>query len=180
MAYWLDEEWHSWEEIDAVGTAAAGLYARCGSYIADRMTDGFIPTARARMYGTPEWIQRLVEVGLWTVEEGGYRDVRYLELNASKETIDKRKKDHAARQARYHSRQKRLMRQKGVRGASDDASSTHPPSPNPPSGGRAGARGALRPVPDWCGRCNKDTRMHVDDDDRSVRCPRCHPERRAS
>ncbi len=180
MAYWLDEEWHSWEEIDAVGTAAAGLYARCGSYIANRKTDGFIPSARARMYGTPEWIQRLVEVGLWTVEADGFSDTRYLELNATRETIDKRKKDAAERQARYHSRSKALTRQKRVRGTSDDASSPRPPSPNPPSGGRAGARGSLRPVPDWCGRCNKDTRTDVDDRDRTVPCPRCHPERRAS
>lgn len=88
MAYWLDEGWHQWPEIDAVGTGAAGLYSRCGSYIADRQTDGFIPTARARMYGTPEWIGRLVEVGLWAVEEHGFRDTRYFPLNKPKAEID--------------------------------------------------------------------------------------------
>jgi hypothetical protein len=88
MAYWLDEGWHDWPEIDAAGTAAAGLYARCGSYIADVQTDGFIPTARARMYGTPEWIQRLVEVGLWAVEEHGFRDTRYFPLNKPKAEIE--------------------------------------------------------------------------------------------
>lgn len=101
MAYWLDEGWHSWVEVDTVGTAAAGLYARCGSYIADSETDGFIPTARARMYGTPEWIGRLVEVGLWTVEEHGFRDTRYFPLNPTKEKIDERKRQAADRQQRY-------------------------------------------------------------------------------
>lgn len=88
MAYWLDEGWHGWPEIDEVGTAAAGLYSRCGSYIADRQTDGFIPSARARMYGTPEWIGRLVEVGLWAVEENGFRDTRYFPLNKAKAEIE--------------------------------------------------------------------------------------------
>lgn len=171
MAYWLDEAWHRWPEIAEVGTAAAGLYSRCGSYIADCETDGFIPSAVARMYGTPEWITRLVDVGLWTVEEKGFRDCRYLELNATKATKAKRNKDHAARQARYADRKTRQRRNSD---ASPDASATRLPIPSPSGKGRASAR-ALRPVPDWCGRCHADTRMDVDDNDRSVPCVRCHP-----
>jgi hypothetical protein len=88
MAYWLDEGWHRWPEIHRVGTAAAGLYSRCGSYIADTQTDGFIPTAVAQQYGTPEWIGRLVDAGLWVVEEYGFRDTRYFPLNKPKAQIE--------------------------------------------------------------------------------------------
>lgn len=170
MAYWLDEGWHGWPEIDAVGTAAAGLYSRCGSYIAHSQTDGFIPLARARMYGTPEWIGRLVEVGLWAVEEHGYRDTRYFPLNSTRAEIDKRKADAAERQRR--ARASRVSHNDVTR---DSRVSHSAPTP-PPKGGKGRA---LTAVPDWCGRCHRDTRMAADDLDRSVPCPTCHPRRTA-
>lgn len=173
MAYWLDEGWHQWPEIDAVGTAAAGLYSRCGSYIAEALTDGFIPSARARMYGTPEWIARLVEVGLWTVEENGFRDTRYFPLNATKAEIERRRQQAAERQQRFRDR-RGSTRESRVSNALRDAGQTISPSP-PPKGGK----GALRAVPDWCGYCHKDTRMAVDEHDRSVPCPKCSPRRSA-
>jgi hypothetical protein len=155
MAYWLDEGWHNWPEIDAVGTAVAGLYSRCGSYIADAKTDGFIPTARARMYGTPEWIGRLVEVGLWAVEEHGFRDTRYFPLNATKAEIEKRKAAAADRQRRARTKATRESR---VTDASRHAQVTMPPSP-PPSEGRAGT-GRCPVHPGWpvdkCGGCRAD------------------------
>lgn len=139
MAYWLDEGWHRWPEIDAAGTAAAGLYSRCGSYIADALTDGFIPSARARMYGTTEWITRLVEVGLWSVEEEGFRDTRYFPLNATKAEIEERKRKAAKRQREYA--RKRKPRESRVTDASSHASVTLPPSPT--KGGRGGEGGAV-------------------------------------
>jgi hypothetical protein len=193
MAYWLDEGWHGWPEIDTVGTAAAGLYSRCGSYIADAQTDGFIPTARARMYGTPEWIARLVEVGLWAVEEHGFRDTRYFPLNATKAEIEERRRKAAARQERYRQRHARESR---ASNASPDAGVILPPSPASPNGEGEGARAGRSPRPnarpakpslgivvestvDWCGRCHRDTRMDIDERDRSVPCSRCHPRRSA-
>lgn len=164
MAYWLDEASHRWTEIDEVGTAAAGLYWRCGSYIADEGTDGFIPTARARMYGTPEWIARLVEVGLWAVEEKGFRDTRYLELNATQEEKDKRKAAAAARQRAYQHRKSKPATSKDAdasvtrnsRGskASDGAS----PYPSPLRGDRARGKAQGHPFADdgtgVCSVCN--------------------------
>lgn len=172
MAYWLDEGWHRWPEIMQAGTATAGLYSRCGSYIADSETDGFIPTEVARMYGTPEWIGRLVEVGLWQVEERGFRDLRYFPLNATKAEKDKRRALAADRQKRHRNKRARESR---VTSPSRDASLTTPPFP-PPTGGKG--QGGLRT--DWCGYCNKNTRMHIDGKDRSTPCPNCHPNREAS
>lgn len=174
MAYWLDEGWHRSPEIMQAGTPAAGLYARCGDYIADCQTDGFIPAAVARMYGTPEWITRLVEVGLWQIAEHGFRDTRYFALNASKAEIDKRKAAAAERQ-----RRSRATRESRVTSASRHTSVTRPPIP-PPSGDRGRAREGLRAVPNWCGRCNKDTRMGVNEADEYIPCTNCHPNREAS
>ena len=160
MAYWIDEGSHAWEAIDTVGTAAAGLYWRCGSYIADRRTDGFIPTARARMYGTPEWIARLVEVGLWTVEEHGFRDTRYLELNATKAVVEKRRQQAADRQQRYREAHQSPKRPRKSRdsNALRDAPSTRTPSPASPNGeGDVGAgfhKPDLDPISRICRRCD--------------------------
>lgn len=169
MAYWLDEGWHNWPEILRVGTAAAGLYARCGGYVADKKSDGFIPSEIARAYGTAEWIGRLVEVGLWLVEEHGFRDTRYFELNATRAEIDRRKAEAAARQRRA-----RASRETHAKVTRDDHVTHNAPSPSP-----KGGKGALRAVPDWCGRCNKDTRTEIDDGNRSVPCQQCSPRRTA-
>lgn len=164
MAYWLDEASHRWAVIDEIGTAAAGLYWRCGSYIADEETDGFIPTARARMYGTPEWIQRLVEVGLWAVDEKGFWDTRYLELNATKADKDKRKSAAAARQRNYQHNKKKgstskdadasVTRHSRVSRKSDDVS----PYPSPLRGDRARGKAQGHPFTEGesgiCSVCN--------------------------
>lgn len=143
MAYWLDEGWHGWPEVVQAGTAAAGLYARCGSYIADHTTDGFVPSGVARMYGTAEWVKRLVDVGLWTTEGDGYRDARYFPLNKSGEQIRKAKEAAAERQRKKrreeHTRESRVTNR------------VTPKSPShPPSGGSARAREAPRRCP-TCG-----------------------------
>jgi hypothetical protein len=134
------------------------------AYIADTGTDGFIPSAYARMYGTPEWIARLVEVGLWAVEEKGFRDTRYLELNATKEEKDKRKMAAAARQRNYQHRKSKAATSKDtdasvthksrVSNASGDAS----PYPSPLRGDRGGRGSAGHPFADdgtgICSVCN--------------------------
>jgi hypothetical protein len=174
MAYWLDEGWHCWPEVVRAGTAAAGLYARCGAYIAATTKDGLVPTEVARMYGTPEWIGRLVDVGLWSVEEHGFRDTRFFELNATREEIEKRRAAAAARQRK--SRSSRA----GHSDVTRDQRATHDtPVPSPPSPKGEG-KGRLQVVPDWCRRCHPDTRMYVDAADQSVPCSTCHPNRGAA
>lgn len=141
LAYWLDEGWHSWPEIVRAGTAAAGLYSRCGSYIADHATDGLIPAEVARMYGTVEWVQRLVDVGLWTVEGDGYRDERYFPLNPSRAVLDQRRKAAAERQRRKrHGKQPRESRV--TPGGTTRVTAPLPESPRPPTGGSGTKRGA--------------------------------------
>lgn len=156
MAYWLDEGWHGWPEIDTAGTAAAGLYARCGAYIAAQKTDGFIPIERARMYGTPEWIGRLVEVGLWAIEERGYRDTRYLELNPSKAEVERRKQQAADRQQRYRDAHgsKPTTRKPRDSNASRDAQLTRTPS-SPKGEGDAGRhKPDVDPISQHCRICD--------------------------
>lgn len=176
MAYWLDEGWHSWPEVVRAGTPAAGLYSRCGSWIADHATDGLIPSEVVRMYGTVDWARRLVDAGLWTPEGDGYRDARYFPLNPTRADIDKRKAAAAARQRKRrhgkHSRESRVT----------DTVTLHvtspPPSPLAPPTGGLGRVGASEPV----------IKPHAFEEDAHGNCKRCplprfnakiHPSRRS-
>lgn len=144
MAYWLDEGWHSWPEVVRAGTAAAGLYARCGSYIADHTTDGLIPAEVARMYGTAEWVKRLLDVGLWTIEGDGYRDERYFPLNPSKSVIEKRKADAAERQRRKRTNEQ--TRESRVTKGVTTRVTERARAPSPPLRGGSGGVGAAKAV----------------------------------
>lgn len=61
----VDDSAHSHPKIIKAGNAAFGLWTRCGSYVAQHLTDGIVPGAIAEMYGTAPQIKKLVAVGLW-------------------------------------------------------------------------------------------------------------------
>jgi hypothetical protein len=167
MAFLLDDDWDNDPRVVRAGTAAFGLYSRCGMWVARHLTDGFVPAEQAASYGTREWAAKLVDVGLWTTVEGGYQMPDYQTLNPSAEKVRKRREQYADRQKRWREKQTRSSR---ISNASPN------PSPSPPLKGKGVGR--LHAVPDWCGRCHRDTRMAVDDDtDRSVPCSDCHPNR---
>jgi hypothetical protein len=188
MAYWVDDGFDTWPETAKAGTPAVGLYARCGTWIArnianGRIADAVVPGEVARMYGTAEWAQRLCDAGLWTVEGDGYRDLRYFDLNPTPDKVkaNREKKAAAGRKGGLASGKTRAAKHNAsstqARASAGASRLVEPPSL--PSSPKGEGRGRLRTVPDWCGRCNKDTRLDVGDDDRSHPCPRCHPERAA-
>lgn len=61
----IDDASHSHPKFMAAGNAALGLWLRCGAYSAQHLTEGYIPTAIAKAYGTPPQARKLVAVGLW-------------------------------------------------------------------------------------------------------------------
>jgi hypothetical protein len=167
VALLLDDDWDNDPRVVQAGTAAFGLYTRCGMWVARHLTDGFVPSALAASYGSKEWAAKLVEAGLWTAVGNGYLMPDYLARNPTAATVRKRREQYADRQQRWRDKQN------GQRGSNASRNASTNAAPSPPLKGK----GALRAVPDWCGRCHRDTRMDIDDDDRSVPCPRCHPER---
>jgi len=243
MAYVLDDDWDNEPRVVRAGTAGFGLYARCGMWVARHLTDGFVPAEVAAIYGTREWVAKLVDVGLWTAVDGGYHMPDYLILNQSAEKVRARRLLNTRRQALFRDPElRRFVRErdrdlcrycgvkvrwndrKGARGGTYDH--VDPNGPNAPenlvvscrgcnsskkdrtpeqagmtllpppviqNGSRSdlvssrthslpskegkGAGEAPRPLPPWCGRCNKSTRMDVADDGRSIPCGACHPSR---
>lgn len=246
MAFLLDDDWDNDPRVSRAGTAAFGLYSRCGMWAARHLTDGFVSSELAAAYGTREWAAKLVDAGLWETVEGGYQMPDYLRRNPSSEKVRARRALNSRRQALFRDpelrravrvRDQDRCRYCGVKvrwndrrgsagGTYDHVDPNGPNDPDnlvvccrgcnsskrdrtpeqagmqllPPPSNQIGPRSdlvsgrthsppstegdgrgrALRAVPEWCGRCNKNNRMHVDDEDRTIRCPRCHPERRAS
>lgn len=104
----MDDTFHSELRVIQAGTAAFGLYARCGDWVAEHLTDGFVPAEIAAHFGTREWIERLLASGLWLPADGGYTMPDYLgrHKNWSAERIKAQRAAVAERQARARSRRR--------------------------------------------------------------------------
>lgn len=105
MAYSLDDSWDNCTPVARAGNACFGLYVRCGIWVARNLTDGFVPGEIAAAYGSPEQARKLVDVGLWRPEGGGYRDLHYLDRNPLGEKVLARRKADAERRAKWRERQ---------------------------------------------------------------------------
>ncbi|SRR6266496_904095 len=87
--------------VSRAGTAALGLYFRCGVYVARHLLDGFVPSEVTAQYGTPEWTRKLTRAGLWETVPGGHFMPRYLVDNPSREQVLATRKLKAERQQRW-------------------------------------------------------------------------------
>lgn len=61
----IDDKAHSHPKWLTAGNAAIGLFVRTGSFSAQHLTEGIVPAAIAKLYGTPAQAARLVKAGLW-------------------------------------------------------------------------------------------------------------------
>ena len=129
------------------GTAAFGLYARCGDYVAQQLLDGFVPSEVATQWGTPEWVSKLTAVGLWETVPGGWRMPRYLDDNPSRKKVLADRAAKAERQQRWHENKRKASSgprrsNRPSRDASQDVSVTpllDAPLPHSLTGRKGGA-----------------------------------------
>ena len=70
-------------KVVAAGNAAMGLWVRAGSMCSAQLTDGFVPDHMVAALGGKAQAQRLVAVGLWCREDGGYRFHEWAERQPS-------------------------------------------------------------------------------------------------
>ncbi|OZC50541.1 hypothetical protein CH289_16070 [Rhodococcus sp. RS1C4] len=70
------------------GNPAMGLWVRAGSWCAQTLSNGFVPTAIARSLGTPAQARALVAAGLWNQLSTGYEFHEYGERNRTKEDVE--------------------------------------------------------------------------------------------
>lgn len=169
MAFSFDDAWDNGPEVTRAGTAAFGLYCRCGAWSARNLQDGFVPQEIAAAYGSPEWIKKLLVAGLWETVEGGYQMPHFLDRNESAEQVRRRRKADAERKARW--RERKQSAQKSRRDSSRDSrrdSARSPrslyPSPKGEEAARAreAGRGA-RPVDNPADRSPQEALRHPDE-----------------
>ena len=96
----VDDKSHSNVKVVAAGNAAWGLYVRCGAWSTDQLSDGVIPAAIARLYGTRAEIGALVRAGLWLEQPDGYHMPDFLDYNRSRADVLAERAAAAARQRR--------------------------------------------------------------------------------
>jgi hypothetical protein len=91
--FFVDDAWHCHPKVIAAGNAAAGLWARCGSYCSQQNLEGRIPKLLATAYGTRAEINRLIAVGLWLDEGDVYVMHDWTDYNRSRrEAMEQRSK----------------------------------------------------------------------------------------
>jgi hypothetical protein len=97
-----DDDFYDDPAVAQAGTAAVGLYYRCGIYVARKLLDGIVPDSTAAQYGTPEWIKRLTDAGLWeTVPGGHYMPLYFAHGNPTREKVLADRKAKSERQQRW-------------------------------------------------------------------------------
>ncbi|MDT0381388.1 hypothetical protein RM572_21760 [Streptomyces sp. DSM 42041] len=152
MAWFLvDDKSHSHPKFLAASNAAAGLWMKCGTWVAEHLTDGTVPGPVVKMLkGTPAQARALVDAGLWhghghdcdrcpQPAKGDYHMHDYARPghgNLPRAEVERRR----AREA------EKKQRQRGGQGP------TPPPGPGlfdgpPPAAGGRAARPQAAPIP---------------------------------
>lgn len=129
----IDDGFHCHPKVLAAGTAAVGLYVRCGSWSAQQMSNGIVPKAIAKMYGTPRMIRALIDVGLWhekghgctfcpQLDANSYAIHEFLAYNLSRSQVLSERANKAERQKRWRDGQKKNQQVSGFQesDAADD------------------------------------------------------------
>lgn len=111
MWFKVDDKLHSHRKARKAGKAAMGLWVLAGSWSADNLTDGFIPATQiGACLGTRADARRLVDAGLWIPceidGEKGWMFNDWPSYNPSKEQVEKRREEGAARLQRWREKQK--------------------------------------------------------------------------
>lgn len=118
----IDDSFHCHPKVMEAGTAAAGLWVRCGCYSAQHLTDGFVPASIAAMYGTPRMASRLVSAGLWSENVNGFTMKDFSDYNPSRADVEKE---------RSAARERMRARRSGEVRANTDRSSDDVRGPRP-------------------------------------------------
>lgn len=94
----IDDQMAFHAKTVAAGNAAVGLWARAGSWSSGALTDGFIPKHMVTSLGSIAQAKKLVEVGLWSLTEGGYQFHQWGERQPfSKADVERKRTEARAR-----------------------------------------------------------------------------------
>lgn len=90
----LDDRFPDHPKVEALSDRAFRLYIRGLCYSVGVLTDGLVPGAKARQWGSLKSIGELMSAGLWESAKGGYAIHDFLTYNLSKaDVIANRERD---------------------------------------------------------------------------------------
>ncbi|SDP61244.1 hypothetical protein SAMN04487905_10653 [Actinopolyspora xinjiangensis] len=100
----VDDQLADNKKARKAGTAALGLWVRCGSWAAAHLTDGFVPADIVTRYGTTKQAEKLVQAGLWehaeSDGESGYQFHDWFDYQRSAEQVRSERAGAAKRKQR--------------------------------------------------------------------------------
>lgn len=100
----IDDGWHSHPKVLELTLAAAGLWAKCGSWSAFHLTDGRVTRAAMRsLGGSAKLAAELVAAGLWVEADGGWQFHQWEQRQPTRAAVEKERLQKAARQRRWRS-----------------------------------------------------------------------------
>lgn len=119
----LDDNFAEHPKVEEAGDLAAWLYV-CGlQYCSRALSDGYIPAGRVprlTMLKRPQQLaDKLVEVGLWERENGGFRVHDYTEYQRSADQIKKEREAVNNRVKKHRAKQRRNASSNGAETALD-------------------------------------------------------------
>lgn len=130
----LADDFADHPKVIAAGPLAGWLWVCSLAYANKYLTDGFVPQGAVRRLADVDdparLAARLVEVGLWTRADGGYRIHDYADFQPSAETVRAERERTAERVRTWRERQK-SGRDNGVSNGVTYAVSTGSPVPVP-------------------------------------------------
>lgn len=132
----IDDGFHCHPKVMDAGTPAIGLYVRCGSFVAQQVTDGVVPKRVAKQYGTPRQARALVDAGLWhehghdcetcpEVDANSYLIHQYLERNPSRIETELARDSKTKRQQKWRESKKKPQVIEDVAPAVDTSTARH-------------------------------------------------------
>lgn len=94
----VDDKLHDHRKARAAGPTAMGVWLLAGSWAADNLTDGFVPSSVLKRWGRPRDANKLVEVGLWhAAEQDGEKGWRFHEWAERQPTRAQKLEERAAK-----------------------------------------------------------------------------------
>jgi len=109
----LEDSFHQHPKVVRAGNAAVGLWVRCGTYSAQYLTEGIVPTEVANTFGRRREIEALVTSRLWVEHEKGFLMPDFLDYNPSAEQVETARA--AARERQRRAREAAAKRRDGER-----------------------------------------------------------------
>lgn len=127
MWFKVDDSFWSHPKVIAAGNAAIGLWARCGSYASQHLTDGFIPAVIAKQLGSAGLAAKLVAAGLWEPvdEPCGYLMHDWPDYQPTRATAIMRRESNAERQRTWREKHQVNGERNGVTNGVPSRTRTH-------------------------------------------------------